>query len=93
MPHPQGIVIGADVGIGPRAWIFQNVTIGGAPGKYGMPKIGADVRIYAGAVLVGPVTIGDHVLIGANAVVTNDVPDHSAARAGATSILPSPQEP
>ena len=44
LPHPQGIVIGAGVVVGPRAWIFQNVTIGGGPGKIGVPVIGADGR-------------------------------------------------
>lgn len=59
LPHPQGIVIGADAVIGPRTWIFQNVTIGGMPGKIGLPVIGADARVYAGAVICGLVRVGD----------------------------------
>jgi serine acetyltransferase len=90
-PHPQGIVVGGGAVIGPRAWIFQNVTVGGAPGKTGMPKIGSDARIYAGAVIVGPVTLGDHVLVGANAVVTRNVPDRSAVRAAEVSVVPLPE--
>lgn len=81
MPHPQGIVIGAGAVVGPRAWIFQNVTIGGAPEKSGLPIVGSDARIYAGAVLTGPIVVGDHVVIGANAVVHRDVPARSIARA------------
>src|SRR5262249_15587413 len=57
LPHPQGIVIGPEVIVGRRAWIFQNATIGGAPGKVGMPRIGDDARVYAGAVITGPVTL------------------------------------
>lgn len=80
LPHPHGIVIGPDVVLGPRAWLFQNVTLGGAPGKSGMPRIGADARIYAGAVVSGPVALGDNVVVGANAVVHKDMPGGSVAR-------------
>ena len=80
LPHPHGIVIGAGVVVGPRAWIFQNVTIGGMPGKLGVPAIGTDVRIFSGAVVAGPIALGDNVMIGANAVVHRDVPDRTLVR-------------
>jgi serine acetyltransferase len=80
LPHPQGIVVGPGTVVGPRAWIFQNATLGGAPGKVGMPRVGADARIYTGAVLSGPITVGDNVLVGANAVVHCDVPDRTLVR-------------
>ncbi|MEO6809237.1 MAG: serine acetyltransferase [Isosphaeraceae bacterium] len=89
-PHPQGIVIGGGAVVGPRAWIYQNVTIGGAPGKPGLPHVGADARIYAGAVLTGPITVGDNVLIGANAVVHHDVPARTAVRSLAVEYGPLP---
>lgn len=38
------------------------------------PQIGNNVIVYSGAVIVGPVKIGDNAVIGANAVVTQDVP-------------------
>lgn len=41
------------------------------------PYIGDNVGIKAGAKVVGGVTIGDDVIIGANAVVVKDVPSHS----------------
>lgn len=91
LPHPQGIVIGPGVVVGPRAWIFQNVTIGGAPGKIGMPRVGADARIYCGAVLTGPVRLGDNVMVGANAVVARDVPDRTLVRCAATELVPLPE--
>jgi carbonic anhydrase/acetyltransferase-like protein (isoleucine patch superfamily) len=59
---------------GERTWIFQNVTIGGSPGKNGLPTIGNDCRIFTGAVIVGPIEIGEGVTIGANAVVASSVP-------------------
>lgn len=86
MPHPQGIVVGGGVVVGPRAWIFQNVTIGGTPGREGLPRVGADARIYPGAVIAGPVAIGDGCVVGANAVVVRDLPPRTLARAPAPSL-------
>jgi serine O-acetyltransferase len=86
LPHPQGIVIGAGAVIGPRAWIFQNVTIGGSPSRAGLPVIGSDSRIYSGAVVSGPISVGDRVLIGANAVITFDVPSDTIASANRTTF-------
>jgi serine O-acetyltransferase len=45
-----------------------------------VPRLGGHVDVGAGAKLIGPITIGDHARIGANAVVTRDVP------AGATAV-------
>jgi len=42
----------------------------------GIPTIGDNVEINAGAVIVGPVHIGNYVRIGANAVVIQDIPDN-----------------
>lgn len=72
LPHPQGIVVHHAAVIGPNAMIFHQVTIG-SNGK-GVPVIGGHVDIGAGARIIGPVRIGDHARVGANAVVTRDVP-------------------
>ena len=56
--------------------IGQGVTIGGKSGWYEVPVIGDNVEINAGARIIGPVRIGDNVIIGANAVVTKDVPSN-----------------
>ena len=90
LPHPQGIVIGAGAVVGPWTWIFQNVTIGGAPGRAGLPRVGSDARIYAGAVLSGPITVGDNVMIGANATVYRDLPSRTVARAATIEVSPLP---
>lgn len=78
-PHPYGIIISILANIGNNCTIYQNVTIGtdkyehgGLEGYY--PTIGSNVTIYSGAVICGPVKIGDGAVIGANAVVKNDVP-------------------
>ncbi len=80
LPHPQGIVIGAGTVVGPHSWIFQNVTLGGGIGKTGMPHVGCEARIYTGAVIAGPVRVGDRVVVSANAVVSRDVPDRAKVR-------------
>jgi serine acetyltransferase len=80
MPHPNGVVIGPLVTLGPRAWIFQNVTLGGVPGKEGMPWVGADARLFTGAFIGGPIRIGDNVFIAANSVVSSDVPSCTMIR-------------
>jgi serine O-acetyltransferase len=71
MPHPNGIVIHTDVVVGPNCLIFQQVTLG-SNGR-GVPVLGGHVDVGAGAKIIGPVRIGDHAVIGANAVVTSDV--------------------
>lgn len=62
--------------IGRNCWINQQVTIGFSD-KTHSPCIGDNVGIKAGAKVIGGVTIGDDVIIGANAVVVKDVPSHS----------------
>jgi len=66
------IVIGAKVEIGDDVMIFNGTSIGSAvPGLLDIkqPKIGSGVFIGAGAKLLGGITIGDNVKIGANSVV------------------------
>ena len=58
--------------IGKNCYINQQVTIG-YEGKNN-PTIGNNVRICAGAKVIGNVTIGDNAIIGANAVVVKNVP-------------------
>lgn len=72
IPHPNGVVIHPNAEIGPNCLIFQQVTIG-SDGR-GVPRIGGHVDIGAGAKLIGPITVGEHARIGANAVVLIDVP-------------------
>ena len=73
-----GVVIHDDAVIGAGTVIFQNVTIGGMPDG-GVPIIGENVYIGAGAVLLGGIVVGNNVKIGANAVVITDIPDNATA--------------
>jgi serine O-acetyltransferase len=73
--HGFATIISAD-SIGENCWINQQVTIGYS-NKTDCPKIGNHVHIYAGAKVIGGVTIGDYAIVGANCVVVKDVPANS----------------
>ncbi len=73
-------VIGETALIGDNVTIYQNVTLGGTNPANGIagkrhPTICDDVVIGSGAQVLGPVTVGARAKIGANAVVTRDVPE------------------
>ena len=76
--HPNGIVIHPAAQIGVNCLISQQVTLG-TRGRPGLPWIGGHVDIGAGAKILGPVRVGDHAKIGANAVVVTDVPNNAVA--------------
>ncbi len=71
--HSNGVVINTGVRGGTNIFIEHQVTIGAE--KQQAPLLGDDIFIGAGAKILGGVRIGSHVKIGANAVVTKDVPD------------------
>jgi len=75
--HIGNIVIGYPAEIGHHASIHQGVTIGGEGSGGDYPKIGNMVYLSAGAKIVGPVKIGNGVVVGANAVVVKDAPDNA----------------
>lgn len=80
LPHTYGTVIGA-CEIGKSVTIFQGVTLGAKEVDMTFkpelrPKIGNQVTIGAGAKILGGVRVGDGVIIGANAVVLNNIPPH-----------------
>jgi serine O-acetyltransferase len=71
--HPVGIVIGGDAKVGNRVRFMGSNTVGTAK-ENGHPVIEDDVVVGAGARILGPVHIGARAVIGANAVVLEDVP-------------------
>jgi serine O-acetyltransferase len=78
--HAEGnISIHPEAVLGDRVGIMHNVTIGTEPNSSGAPRIGNDVFIGVGAVVLGPITIGDRASIAANSLVIADVPPDSLA--------------
>lgn len=75
--HYSCIVIAATAKIGSNCTIFQGVTIGRTWNNSAPPTIGDNCIICAGAKIIGDVKIGNNVVVGANAVVTKDIPDYS----------------
>lgn len=75
----SGVVIHGDSIVGANCIIGTGVTIGGrgnhSKGSH-LPKIGDNVNIATGAKILGPVRIGNNVVIGANTVVIKDVEDN-----------------
>lgn len=79
--HGMGVVIGETTEIGDEVMLYHGVTLGGRSLEHGKrhPTIGDRVTVGAGAKVLGPVVIGADSAIGANAVVTQDVPPESIA--------------
>ncbi len=88
--HGSGVVIGETVTIGDWVRLYQEVTLGALhfeeaeddeqmlkKGYKRHPDIGNNVVIGAGAKILGPISVGDHVSIEANAWVTDDVAAHT----------------
>ena len=91
--HFGGIVISGDAVFGDDCIVRNGVTVGlRHTGRSGSPVIGNRVDIGAGAKILGPIHIGDDVVIGANAVVLTDVPASSIAVGVPARILPRKRE-
>ncbi|MBQ3359651.1 serine O-acetyltransferase EpsC [Microbacterium sp. 22179] len=77
--HGMGVVIGETSEIGDDVMLYHGVTLGGRSRSTGKrhPTLGDGVAVGAGAKILGPVTIGAHSFVGANAVVTRDAPADS----------------
>lgn len=77
--HFGNIIVSPGATIGKNCNISQGVTIGvHNRGDYkGIPIIGDNVYIGPGAKIFGGIKIGNNVAIGANCVVTKDIPEYS----------------
>jgi len=78
--HGQGVVIGETADIADDVTIYQSVTLGGTDPSSGIagkrhPTLETGVIVGSGAAVLGPITVGPRARIGANAVVTRDVPE------------------
>jgi serine O-acetyltransferase len=77
--HGWNIKIHPRTVIGDRVGIMHDVTVGRIPDDSGVPTIGNDVFIGAGARILGPVKIGDRARIASNSLVISDVPPDTTA--------------
>jgi serine O-acetyltransferase len=77
--HGMGVVIGETAEVGENCVMFHNVTLGGTGHHQGKrhPTVGDNVFIGTAATLLGPITVGSNVRVGANSVIImHDVPDN-----------------
>lgn len=82
--HGTGIVVGETTISGKNLKLYQGVTLGALSLKCGSqlkgckrhPTIGENVIIYAGASILGNITIGNNVTIGSNVFITEPIPDN-----------------
>ena len=81
--HGMGVVIGETSEIGDNVTIYHMVTLGGISPSINSdnqrqvkrhPTLKDNVVIGSGAQVLGPITVGENAKVGANAVVTKDVP-------------------
>jgi serine O-acetyltransferase len=82
--HGAGVVIGEDAVIESDVMMYHNVTIGSVGwwrpklvnGRR-HPTIGARTVLCTGAMILGPITVGEDCVVGANAIVLADVPSRT----------------
>lgn len=90
--HPVGIVVGRGTVIGSHVTLFQGVTFGvkswhpDAIRKF--PTVGDKCYFFAGAAVLGDVSIGNNCIVGAHAVLTTDLPDGGMALGVPAKIYP-----
>lgn len=84
LEHAYATYLNAE-SIGRDFYCLQLVTLGN--GKNGRPTIGDDVKIYTGATIFGGIHIGNHVTIGAGAVVFENIPDGATVVGNPARIL------
>jgi serine O-acetyltransferase len=77
--HFGGVIFHSTVEIGDHCTAYHQVTIGDRGGSGGAAKLGNHVLIGAGAKIIGEIAIGDRCKIGANCVVTKNMPPDTVA--------------
>jgi serine O-acetyltransferase len=96
LAHQNGIVVHGQAVIGDDCVIRQGVTLGARGGGSrtgkvsGAPHLGDRVEIGVGAVLAGPIRVGDDVVIGPNAVVMTHVPARAIVSAPPARVIGPP---
>ena len=79
--HGAGVVIGETAEVGNNVTFYSGVVLGGTNLEQikRHPTLGDNIVVGTGAKILGPITIGDNVRIGANSVVIHDVPPNCVA--------------
>ncbi|HBO14907.1 MAG TPA: serine O-acetyltransferase [Porticoccaceae bacterium] len=94
LDHATGLVIGETAVVGDNVSILHSVSLGGSGVQRGdrHPKIGHGVLIAAGAKILGNVTVGDGVKVGAGSLVLESVPPHVTVAGVPARVVGVPQE-
>ena len=94
IPHCTGIVVGSTTELGKNCTIYPNVVFGArySPNKDNPKgrrhaKCGDNCVFGANASIIGAITIGNNVTVGAGAVVTKDIPDNVIAAGNPCRII------
>jgi len=100
LPHPTSIVIGAGSIVEDGVVISQQVTIGTKDDSHrNYPTVRRNARLYVGAMVLGPIEVGEGAIVGANSVVLSSVDPFTvvagspAKPVGSTSAATSRQPP
>lgn len=72
--HFGGVFLNPATRIGRNCTLRQNVCLGSRRGSLDAPRLGDDVEVGVGAVVIGDICLGDNCVVGANAVVLQSVP-------------------
>lgn len=85
--HPFNVLIGPGAQIGADCAFYHEVTVGLGP-RPGFPRVGSGIVVFPGARILGGISVGDRSEIGANCVLTHDVPASSIVVTSPARILP-----
>lgn len=84
LAHPYSTILNAQ-SIGENCYVNHLVTVGEKNGR--RPVIGNHVELHANCTVIGGITVGDHAVIGAGAVVVKDVPANAVVVGNPARIL------
>lgn len=97
LQHPVGTVIGGGASLGENCTLMGGVVLGrkevrGGESPQQYPQLGDSVLVGSGACILGRVNVGDNSVVGAMALVLNDIPSHCIAIGSPAESRPSKPE-